>query len=313
MNVTATGTWRPRANGAQLGATRAGGARRCRPGRAGARRPAIRSAACSIASSVGSGKYGRADGSSGASAAVDLGRRDVLGQLDVGRARASPAAPPGTPWRRSRGSRPARSTRAVPLRDRLEHPRDVDVLVGLLVDLVDAGLPGDRDHRRAVEVGVGDARHEVRRARPERRHRDRAAAGQPAVDVGHERGALLVAGRDVADARMAGRARRGCPSSPRRARRRRTRSPRPRGSRRGGGRRSACARGHPAVYGLSGARTVRRRPAARPATRARTWRAPGGRAGASIPAARPRPSPAATRWRAGPSRRRSGTSRPGRC
>ena len=34
---------------------------------------------------------------------------------------------------------------------------------------------------------------------PERRHRDRGAPGEPAIDVGHERGALLVAGRDVPD------------------------------------------------------------------------------------------------------------------
>ena len=34
---------------------------------------------------------------------------------------------------------------------------------------------------------------------PERRHRDGGAAGQAAVDVGHERRALLVAGRDVPD------------------------------------------------------------------------------------------------------------------
>ena len=41
----------------------------------------------------------------------------------------------------------------------------------------------------------------------ERRHRDRAATGQAAVDVGHERGALLVARRDVADRRSSGSAR----------------------------------------------------------------------------------------------------------
>ncbi len=56
-----------------------------------------------------------------------------------------------------------------------------------------------RDHRRVVEVGVGDPGHEVGGAGPEGRHRHRGAAGQAAVDVGHERGALLVARRDVAD------------------------------------------------------------------------------------------------------------------
>ena len=38
---------------------------------------------------------------------------------------------------------------------------------------------------------------------PRVRHRHRGPSGQPAMDVGHERGALLVAGRDVADALVA--------------------------------------------------------------------------------------------------------------
>ena len=69
------------------------------------------------------------------------------------------------------------------------------------MELGRGGLAGDRDHRRAVQVGVGDAGHEVRRTRAERAHGDGGPTGQPAVDVGHERGALLVAGRDVADLR----------------------------------------------------------------------------------------------------------------
>ena len=85
----------------------------------------------------------------------------------------------------------------VPLGDGLDHPDDVDDLMGLLVELVRARLAGDRDHRGAVEVGVRDAGHEVRRARAERRHRDRRATRQAAVDVGHEGRALLVARRDV--------------------------------------------------------------------------------------------------------------------
>ena len=91
----------------------------------------------------------------------------------------------------------------VPLGDRTEHVDDVDDLVRLLVELVGGGLAGDGHDRRAVEVGVGDAGQQVRRAGPERRHRDGRAAGEPAVHVGHEGGALLVPGRDVADrARM---------------------------------------------------------------------------------------------------------------
>src|SRR3546814_2048126 len=44
----------------------------------------------------------------------------------------------------------------------------------------------------------------VRRARAEGCHRHGRAAGEPAVDVGHERGALLVPGRDVPDAARPG-------------------------------------------------------------------------------------------------------------
>ena len=90
----------------------------------------------------------------------------------------------------------------VPFRHRLEHPDDVDELVGLLVGLVGARLAGDRDHRRMVEEGIGDAGDEVRRAGPQGRHRDGRPSGEPAVHVGHERGALLMAGRDVGHGRL---------------------------------------------------------------------------------------------------------------
>ncbi len=87
----------------------------------------------------------------------------------------------------------------VPLRHRFQHPHDVDDLVRLLVQLVGRRLPGDRHHRRPIEVGVGDTGDEVRRPRPEGAHRDRRPTGEAPVDVRHEGGALLVAGRDVAD------------------------------------------------------------------------------------------------------------------
>ena len=153
----------------------------------------------------------------------------------------------------------------VPLRDRLDHPDDVDDLVGFLVELVGAGLAGDRDHRRPIEEGVGDAGDEVGRARPERRHRDRGAAGEPAVDVGHERRALLVAGGDVARPAVrppaaTPRARRGRPSSPRRAPRRRTRSPRRRGTRRGAAAAVRASRG-PSVSAMPAADDRCRAPA----------------------------------------------------
>ena len=128
----------------------------------------------------------------------ERGRGDVLRQLDVGR--------PGLLERRDPeglahdlGDALGLLDPRVPLRDGLEHPHDVDDLVGLLVELGRGRLAGDRDHRRAVQERVGHAGDEVRGARTERAHRDRGTAGQAAVDVGHERRALLVAGRDVAD------------------------------------------------------------------------------------------------------------------
>ena len=132
-----------------------------------------------------------------------MGRRDVLGQLDVGGAGLLEA---GGPERagdglgdRIRSPDPRR-----PLGDRLEHARDVDQLVRLLVQLVRAGLPRDGDHRRPVEERVRDARHEVRCARAERRHRHCGPPREPAVDVGHERRTLLVPGRDMTHAVVVG-------------------------------------------------------------------------------------------------------------
>ena len=128
---------------------------------------------------------------------LDRHRRQVLGQLDVGR---PGLFQDGGAKRLSHDLRdcPEPLDACVPLGDRLEHPDDVDDLVGFLVELFGARLPGDRDHRRSIEERIRDAGDEVRRPRPEGRHRDGGPARQAAVDVGHERGALLVAGRDVA-------------------------------------------------------------------------------------------------------------------
>ncbi len=125
-------------------------------------------------------------------------RGEVLGQLDVGRPGLLEL---GHPERLADdlGDRVDPRDPGVPLRHRPEHPDDVDELVGLLVELVRADLAGDRDERGPVEVGVGDAGDEVRRAGAEGRHRDGGLAGQPSVDVGHEGRALLVTGRDMAD------------------------------------------------------------------------------------------------------------------
>ena len=80
----------------------------------------------------------------------------------------------------------------VPLGHRLEHLDHVDELMRLLVHAAQLDLTGERDHRGIVEVGVGDAGGEVGGAGAERGQADAGLAGEAAVGVGHERGALLV-------------------------------------------------------------------------------------------------------------------------
>ena len=100
---------------------------------------------------VGLGRLDRAE------VVGDRRRGEVLGQLDVGRARLLEL---GDAERLAHdlGDGTRQLDALVPLRHRLEHAHDVDELVRLLVQLVEPGLAGDRDHRRVVEEGVGDAR-----------------------------------------------------------------------------------------------------------------------------------------------------------
>src|SRR4051794_37427620 len=72
----------------------------------------------------------------------------------------------------------------------------------LLVHALEVALAGQRDERRAVEVGVGDRRDEVQRARAERAETDARAPGEPAHHVGHVGAALLVSNRDERDRRI---------------------------------------------------------------------------------------------------------------
>ena len=94
----------------------------------------------------------------------DLGLHHVVGQLEVRRAGLL-ALGEGEGLAHRLGDDLRVVDAGVPLRHRLHHPDDVDVLVALLVHLREAGLPREGDHRRAVEVGVGEAGDEVGRAR----------------------------------------------------------------------------------------------------------------------------------------------------
>ena len=160
--------------------------------------PRITSAALSSSCALGSGR--RSVVRAGSGSASTRRRHHVLGQLDVGR--------PGLLRLRDLerlahrlGDDPRARQPRVPLRDRLEHRHDVDVLVRLLVHPLEVALAGDRDQRRAVQERVGDGGDQVGRARPQRAEADARALGQPAVHVGHVRTALLVADGDERDAR----------------------------------------------------------------------------------------------------------------
>ena len=95
-------------------------------------------------------------------------RSDVLGQLDVRRARLLDARQ-AERLAHDLGHRVGDGDARRPFRDRLEHPHDVHVLVRLHVRALESRLAGDRDERRAVELRIGDAGEQVRRAGSERR------------------------------------------------------------------------------------------------------------------------------------------------
>ena len=132
---------------------------------------------------------------------VEITRHHVLGQLDVR----------GTGLLRLRdlegladdlGDDVRVRDLGVPLGDRLHHANDVDVLVRLLVHALEVALASQRDQRRAVQIGVGHGRHEVRGPRPERPQAHARAAREPPVHVRHVGPALLVPHRDELDRRV---------------------------------------------------------------------------------------------------------------
>ncbi len=84
------------------------------------------------------------------------------------------------------------------LDDRQRDAGHVGLLEGVGADQVAAHLPGDGDQRDRVQVGVGDAGDEVRRAGAAGRGADTDLAGGAGVPVGGVRGALLVAHEHMA-------------------------------------------------------------------------------------------------------------------
>ena len=57
---------------------------------------------------------------------------------------------------------------------------------------LESGLPRDCDERRAIELRIGHAGEQVRRAGSERRETDARIRGETPVHIGHERRALLM-------------------------------------------------------------------------------------------------------------------------
>ena len=78
------------------------------------------------------------------------------------------------------------------LRDRPKQVDQVQVLVALLMHSRGGRLARYGHDRGIVHVGVGHARNQVRRTRPQGRQTDAGPARQPPVDIGHEGRRLLV-------------------------------------------------------------------------------------------------------------------------
>ncbi len=132
--------------------------------------------------------------------ALHLGGHDVLGQLDVGGAGLL-ALGHLERLANDLGDDLRVLDAGVPLRDRAHHPRQVDVLVRLLVHPLEVALARERHERSAIEIGVRHGGDEVERARPQRSQTDPGAVSQAPPHVGHVGAALLVPDRDELDRR----------------------------------------------------------------------------------------------------------------
>ena len=126
---------------------------------------------------------------------VERPRHHVLGQLQVGRSRLLRLRHlEGLPNYLGYDLRTGYAR--VPLDDRAQNAKQVDVLMGLLVHTLEVGLTGQGDERGAVQERIGDCRDQVGGARAEGPEADTGPPGEPADGVGHVRAALLVAHRD---------------------------------------------------------------------------------------------------------------------
>ena len=81
----------------------------------------------------------------------------------------------------------------VPFHRRSIERDQVEILMRLFMETLGARLRSDRHQRRPIHVRVGDPRKKVRRTWAKRRQANARFPGEPALDVGHESRALLMA------------------------------------------------------------------------------------------------------------------------
>ena len=145
------------------------GSRRCPASATGRTAPRMMSAARSSSRAGGSGSTARLRGSGAPSISVAMTSSGSSMWVAPGFSLSATLNALRTTSGMISGSCDAR----VPLRDRAHHPRQVDVLVRLLVHPLEVALAGERHERSAVEVGVRHGGDEVERARA------RACRGRP--------------------------------------------------------------------------------------------------------------------------------------
>ena len=85
------------------------------------------------------------------------------------------------------------------LHDRRGHAKHVRLLKRALADHMLRHLPGNRHQRRAIEERIRNARHQVHRARPARRHHHAGPAGHARKPLRRKHAALLVPGQNRAN------------------------------------------------------------------------------------------------------------------
>ncbi|MCW2901414.1 MAG: hypothetical protein JWO67_3679 [Streptosporangiaceae bacterium] len=90
----------------------------------------------------------------------------------------------------------------LPLGDRLEEPHEVDLLEGLAVRDRVGHLADQGEHGHGLGLCVVDADRQVRGTGTTGGQADPDPAARPGIAVRHEGGDLLMADRDVADARL---------------------------------------------------------------------------------------------------------------